>query len=95
MWYVYILFSEKLNGYYVGQSRDVTLRLAFHNGLSENSYTSRYRPWELRGVYGFKTRAEAVRVERYIKSRKSRSFVEWLLEREDAGSWLLSRISRG
>ncbi|MBK8041558.1 MAG: GIY-YIG nuclease family protein [Haliscomenobacter sp.] len=92
MWYVYILFSKKLNGYYIGQSGDVALRLRYHNELSEHSYTSRYRPWELRRAYGFNTRREAILAERYIKGRKSRNFVEWLLEKEDAVSWLQSRI---
>jgi putative endonuclease len=44
MFSVYILFSEEHDKYYVGQTDDLERRLLEHNELSENSFTSRYRP---------------------------------------------------
>ena len=70
---VYILYSPTYEKYYVGQTPDMETRLLFHNELSENSYTSRYRPWELKRVIEVGSRSQAVRIERYIKKRKSRA----------------------
>ncbi|MCB0611642.1 MAG: GIY-YIG nuclease family protein, partial [Lewinella sp.] len=47
MHFVYILYSEGSQIYYVGQTPDLSTRLLFHNELSEKSFTSRHRPWEL------------------------------------------------
>jgi predicted GIY-YIG superfamily endonuclease len=48
MFYVYILYSASADKFYVGQTHDVELRLSFHNELSDHSFTSRFRPWQLR-----------------------------------------------
>jgi putative endonuclease len=66
--YVYIIFSIKLNKYYVGFTVDVHNRLNQHNsGIS--TFTSRGIPWEL--IYAFETESiEKARVlEREIKGR--------------------------
>ena len=46
MYYVYILYSESFKRYYIGSTKDITLRLARHNAGHSPS-TVAYRPWKL------------------------------------------------
>lgn len=76
--YVYIIFSSKLNKYYTGYTSDVEARVIQHNaGLS--SYTSRANDWKLSYKETFETREEAIKREKEIKSKKSRKYIEWLI----------------
>ena len=68
--YVYILYSEKLNRFYTGQTQDVEKRLIRHNNGYER-YTSRGIPWELKCTMECDTRADAMKLERKIKNFKS------------------------
>ena len=79
MYYVYIIYSPSHDKYYVGQTQDVNQRLLEQNELSEGSYTSKYRPWELRLSLPVPTRSSAIRLEAHIKGKKRRSFIEVLL----------------
>ena len=81
MFYVYILFSEVADRYYVGQSDDPERRLEEHNNAIKNSYTSKYRPWIMKKKYAVsESRGEARRLESYIKKRlKSRREIEKLI----------------
>jgi len=45
-YYVYILYSHKLNRFYVGQTSNLENRLIEHN-RSESLYTSQGAPWTL------------------------------------------------
>src|SRR6476469_5398918 len=46
MFYLYIIYSSKLNRYYVGHTSDIEVRLVQHNsGIS--SYTSKANDWKL------------------------------------------------
>ncbi len=93
MHYVYILQSEKVEQYYVGQTPDLELRLKFHNELSEASFTSRYRPWKLLLAIPVNNGSEAVFVERYIKGRKSKHYIRRLTEDPQAVAKLLRRFN--
>ena len=46
-YYVYILWSESIQRYYVGHTRDIEQRLMRHN-RGDNSYTKKGMPWELK-----------------------------------------------
>jgi putative endonuclease len=92
MHYVYILQSEKVEKYYVGQTPDLELRLKFHNELSESSFTPRYRPWKLLLAIPVNNGSEAVFVEGYIKGRKSKHYIRRLMEDPQAVAKLLRRF---
>jgi putative endonuclease len=68
MFYVYVLFSEKLNKYYVGSTNDIQKRLVQHNA-GKTSFTSRGIPWIIIISMEFNSRAEAVQLELKIKKR--------------------------
>ncbi len=82
MFYIYILYSEKFEMYYVGQSDDVDRRLLEHNELSDHSYTSKYRPWELAASFEVgESRSLARKIESHIKKQKSKVYIQEIIER--------------
>jgi len=82
MFFIYILYSELADKYYVGQTDDVTRRLIEHNELSENSFTSKYRPWTLMAKYAVgNSRGVALKIEKHIKKQKSRNYIESIIKR--------------
>ena len=79
MFHVYILYAPNYDKYYIGQTQDIVTRLAYHNELNDESYTSKYRPWELEKSWCVKTRKEAMKLERFIKKQKSQKFIKKLI----------------
>ena len=81
MFYVYILFSKSIDRYYIGHTSDVLRRLDEHNNPVESSkYTAKGIPWSL--VLSFEispSKGEAIKVERFFKRQKSRSFIQRLI----------------
>lgn len=75
----YILQSEVNLGFYVGQSDDLEQRILAHNHGHVKS-TKPHRPWKLVYFKQFETRSEAMAWEREVKGRKSRAFIEKLIE---------------
>ena len=78
--FIYILFSQSTNKYYVGHSEDPIRRLSEHNcGIHQKSTTSG-RPWELKAVFEVQgDRGQALKVEGFIKKQKSRKLIELLI----------------
>lgn len=75
---VYIIYSKKLDKYYVGYIENIEIRLAQHNsGISD--YTSKATDWETKYVESFDTRQDAMKREKEIKNKKSRKYIEWLI----------------
>ena len=81
MFYIYILYSNKSDKYYTGLTTDVPKRLNEHNNPSVRSkYTAKYLPWEVKVFFECSDfRGDGLKVERFIKSQKSRVFLEKLI----------------
>ncbi len=73
----YIIYSEKLNKYYVGACIDLPRRLREHN-TGHSKFTSTGMPWVLFYYEEFHTLQEAKNRELYIKKMKSRKYIESL-----------------
>ncbi len=69
MYYTYILQSKKDNKLYIGQTNNIEDRIDRHN-RGEVSSTKSRRPLKLLASKEFKTRAEAMKMEKYLKSLK-------------------------
>ena len=68
MFYVYILYSESADRYYVGHTDDPDRRLEEHNTALKNSYTAKFRPWISKAIFEVsESRGEAKYVENYLK----------------------------
>jgi len=75
MYFTYILYSETISRYYTGSTQNIEERLRRHN--SGHSKSTRGKgPWELIKSYAFETRAEAIQLEKRIKKRGARRFLE-------------------
>lgn len=79
MFYTYILKSEKSGRYYVGHTSDLEERLSYHNSGKVKA-TRNKGPWEAVYYETFKTKTEANRRELEIKKKKSRKYIEFLID---------------
>jgi putative endonuclease len=71
---VYILYSESLDRYYVGQTNNLEKRIKTHNSCGKK-YTSKGMPWKLINSYFCDTRSEALQLESKIKKRGIKRFL--------------------
>ena len=77
--YTYILYSEKINHYYVGYTSDLLEeRLRKHN-TNHKGYTGKTNDWVIVYFDTYESRKEAYARERDIKSKKSRIYIEKLI----------------
>jgi len=76
--YVYIIYSEKWNQFYVGSALDIEIRLTEHNS-SRNTSTRGGNPWILKYTEAFENESLARSREYAIKKKKSRKYIEWLI----------------
>jgi putative endonuclease len=68
---VYILYSEKHDRYYVGQTNNLVSRIHRHNSGYVKS-TKPFKPWELVSHIDLDDRKSAMALENKIKRYKSR-----------------------
>ena len=78
--YTYILFSEKLNRYYISATQNIEQRLTKHL-QNKNGFTSRAKDWKVVYFENCKTKSEAMNRERQIKKWKSRVKIEELIKK--------------
>ena len=72
MYYIYTLFSSKLNRYYTGTTDNLERRLEEYNSKHyENAFTTKGIPWELMLSYQCKSSDSAYTLEAFIKRMKS------------------------
>jgi putative endonuclease len=74
-YYVYILYSKISSRYYVGQTADIDKRLKRHNRGYVPS-TKSGTPWELVLQIKVSDRSEAILLEKKIKKRGAKRFIE-------------------
>ncbi|WP_370871209.1 GIY-YIG nuclease family protein [Algoriphagus sp.] len=78
MAWLYILYSKKLNKYYVGACKELERRVYEHN-VGHSKFTSTGIPWELAYKEEYPDLVLAKRRELAIKKRKSRVYIESLM----------------
>ena len=76
--FTYILFSSKINKFYVGVTENLKWRLERHN-LGWGRYTKHGIPWKLVYHESFILKSEALKREKEIKNKKSRRYIESLI----------------
>jgi len=89
---VYILFSKKLNRYYIGSCLDLSKRLDEHlQGFYPDSFTSKATDWELFLHINDLAYQQARQIELHIKKMKSKTYIENLKKYEDIQTRLIVR----
>jgi putative endonuclease len=76
---VYILYSERINKYYIGSSSNVHDRLRKHNNASKG-FTNTGRPWIIVYTEDFANKADAAAREKLLKKWKNRTRLEALFK---------------
>ena len=96
MYFVYILYSNSADKYYIGYTNDYHQRVLDHNTQPYfNTYTSKYRPWVLSAVFECGVeRSEAMKIEKFIKQQKSRRLIECLIDPSFVPSGALAQLVR-
>ncbi len=78
-YYCYIIYSTKLDKYYIGSTNNVEGRLRRHNS-SNTGFTSTGKPWVIKYWEKFDNKTDAVKREFQLKSWKSRIKLEELIQ---------------
>jgi putative endonuclease len=93
--YVYIIYSERLNRYYVGETYDLDQRLNYHNYLNlNNNSISNGVPWTLYFSIEVENRSIARKIESHIKRMKSRKYIENIKRYPEMAQKLRSKYSQ-
>lgn len=92
--HVYILFSEKLNRFYIGNTDlSPNERLHQHNEkFNLNTFTTKGIPWQLFLVLDCSSRKQAQKVEAHIKKMKSKKYIQNLSQFSEMREKLLVRF---
>ncbi|HEX2535432.1 MAG TPA: GIY-YIG nuclease family protein [Chitinophagaceae bacterium] len=83
--FVYVLFSGSLNKYYCGCTEDVEKRITEHNS-GKGNFTSKGIPWRLIKKLELASRPEAMQLERKIKKRGIKRFLQDLEQSSGSGA---------
>ena len=83
IFYVYIVFSVKLHKFYVGSTNNLQRRFEDHN-RGKTKFAKQGMPWKLVYHEAFPDRYSAYNREMEIKKKKSRQYIERLIDQ--AGS---------
>jgi len=78
-YYVYILYSDSLDKYYVGFSSNVLERLKKHL-QNHKGFTGKAKDWELKYKEEYESKPAALRRELQIKNWKRRKMIEKLVK---------------
>jgi putative endonuclease len=76
---VYILHSESTDCYYVGYTNNIERRMSEHNRI-KGKFTDKGIPWVIVHIEVYKVKKEAMAREKFIKRKKSKSFIIELIK---------------
>ena len=81
MHFLYIIYSKKVNKYYIGETSNPENRLKQHNEhYFKANFTKAASDWEIVLSFQCNTREDDVFLERFIKKMKSRRFIEKVIQ---------------
>lgn len=81
MHFLYILYSEKLDKYYTGETPDPDIRLDLHNNHHfKKSFTNAADDWTIKLAFQTDSKENAVFLESFIKRMKSKKFIEKIIQ---------------
>jgi putative endonuclease len=79
MYSVYIIYSQKIDKYYIGFSSNIPERLSKHNRNSKG-FSNKGKPWTLVYHEPFENKKEAMIRESQLKKWKNRERLESLIK---------------
>ncbi|GAB1449627.1 hypothetical protein MASR2M44_26560 [Bacteroidota bacterium] len=95
MYYIYFLFSEDADKYYIGHSQNPWQRLSQHLNNSGERFTGKYKDWKLIAVFEVSnSKGDADKIEKFIKRQKSRKLIQQILADDFVGTGPLAQLKR-
>ena len=86
--FIYVIYNEERDKIYIGQTADLEKRLERHNGelkSKQSSFTSRNAgKWKLIYSERVRSREEAMKRERQLKTSRGRSLIKSILGEIDS-----------
>ncbi len=79
---VYIIYSAKIDRYYIGSTKNLDDRLHRHQQGRNKATTAGAPDWQLFYTETFSSNAAARQREHFIKRMKSRKFIEGLIPKK-------------
>ncbi len=80
MFYVYIIYNEQADKFYIGHSVDPWRRLEQHNQNDGDKFTGKHNNWVLCAVFSAgESRGDAMKMEAFIKGQKSKTLIKKLI----------------
>ncbi len=91
---VYILFSEKLNRFYVGYTSDLDIRLQFHKQKDQSrKFTYNADDWTVFFTLVCRSEPQAIAIEKHIKKMKSATYIRNLAIHPEISQKLLLKYT--
>ena len=90
----YILFSEKLNRFYIGASSETAeIRVERHNEkyYGDKKYSANANDWMIFFVFENLSFSQALKIEQHVKKMKSRAYIENLKKHIDISKKLIQK----
>jgi putative endonuclease len=78
MYFVYALYSEKFDKFYIGSSENPDKRLQSHNDPRNHGWTKKYQPWKIIYTEQCNSKTEALIREKQLKTSRGRDFIHSL-----------------
>jgi len=84
-WTVYILYSTTLNRHYIGCTGDLPSRVQkhLHKSYGADAFTAKANDWEILLTLPCKNESQAKKIEKHIKSMKSRVYIHNLIQYQE------------
>jgi putative endonuclease len=87
---VYILYSQSYDKFYVGYTSNLIERFKSHNSLGTKGWTIKFRPWGVIYCEYFRTKHEAMKREKVLKTAKLRLWIRKKIENEYKSTGFIS-----
>ncbi|RIW15672.1 GIY-YIG nuclease family protein [Algoriphagus lacus] len=92
--FVYILYSQQTDRYYIGQTEDLDRRLTEHNShLYQDSFTKIASDWQMKKSLPCQSKWQAIKIESHIKKNRSRKYVEDFIRYPEIGEKLCKKYA--
>ena len=94
MHFVYIIYSQKFDKYYIGETYEIQQRLMFHNSRDDNTNSTKSGiPWVLFLAIQVENRSVARKIETHIKRMKSKTYIRNLKQYPEMQLTLIKKYS--
>jgi len=92
--FVYIIYSDSKDRFYIGETVNVEERISQHNsGYYDLSYSKQAKDWKLFWKLECNSRKQAIQIEKHIKKMRNRKYYHNLRYYPEIAQKLLSRFS--